>query len=204
MGLIAQLSDPHLRDDGAGPFHDPAQALRHAFAQIDAMDAKPDAIVLTGNIIDRSAKGYAHALPVLLQSRVPLWPMPGNHDDPAGFRMAFDGCAEFAPDHLSYTAPIADLHLIALDSTLSNGCPGLDRARLDWLAGVLANSQQPSLLALHHPPFATGAPHLDMPGFQNADALLRLIERSPGDWPWSEPVIVGRGTSQTCPNRSCL
>ena len=178
MALVAQLSDPHLRDDGADPFHDPTEALLRAFAQIAAMDAKPDAIVLTGDIIDRSAKGYAHALPLLHEPPVPLWPMPGNHDDPTGFRIAFDGWVDFAPDHLSYTAPIADLQLIALDSTLPNGSPGLDRSRLDWLAGVLGSSQPPPLLALHHPPFATGAPHLDKHGFQNADALLNLIKRS--------------------------
>ncbi|TVP70831.1 MAG: phosphoesterase [Rhodobacteraceae bacterium] len=177
MALIAQLTDPHLRDDGADPFHDPAQALRHAFAQIAAMDITPDAIVLTGDIIDRSATGYAHALPLLRQAPVPLWPMPGNHDDPAGFRIALEGWADFAPDHLSYTAPIADLQLVALDSTLPDCGAGLDRARLDWLAGVLGKSQKPILLALHHPPFTTGAPHLDKPGFQNADALLHLIER---------------------------
>lgn len=178
MALIAQLTDPHLRDDGADPFHDPAAALLQTFAQIAAMDIRPDAIVLTGDIVDRSATGYAHALPLLRRSPVQLWPMPGNHDDPAGFRIAFDGWADFAPDHLSYTAPIADLQLVALDSTLSDGSFGLDSARLDWLAGVLGHSRRPILLALHHPPFATGAPHLDEPGFQNADALSRLIARS--------------------------
>ena len=146
--------------------------------QITGLDIKPDAIVLTGDIIDRSATGYAHALPLLCQAPVPLWPMPGNHDDPAGFRIAFDGWADFAPDHLSYTAPIADLQLVALDSTLSDGSSGMDSARLDWLAGVLGNSRAPALLALHHPPFTTGVPHLDDPGFLNADALVKLIERS--------------------------
>lgn len=178
MALIAQLTDPHLRDDGADPFHDPAQALFQAFAQIAAMDIKPDAIVLTGDIIDRSAKGYMHALTLLRKAPVPLWPMPGNHDSPAGFRIAFEGWIEFAPDHLSYVAQIDDLQLIALDSTLPNGCPGLDRLRLNWLAGVLGKSHRRSLLALHHPPFPTGAPHLDKPGFQNADVLSRLIGHS--------------------------
>ncbi len=178
MALIAQLTDPHLRDDGAEPFHDHADALLQAFAQIAAMDIKPDAIVLTGDIIERSAKGYAHALPLLREAPVPLWPIPGNHDNPAGFRIAFDGWADFAPDHLSYTAKIADLQLIALESTLPDGGPGLDSVRLDWLAGVFGNSREPALLALHHPPFVTGAPHLDNPGFKNADTLVQLIEHS--------------------------
>jgi Icc protein len=177
MVLIAQVTDPHLRDDGADPFHDPARALQAAFAQIAAMDVRPDAIVLTGDIIDRSAQGYGHVLPLLQQAPVPLWPLPGNHDDPAAFRAAFDGWASFAPDHLSYIARIADLHLVALDSTLPDGSAGLDDARLGWLVDVLGRADQPKLLALHHPPFPTGAKHLDTPGFRNADALADLVAR---------------------------
>lgn len=178
MALIAQLTDPHLRDDGADPCHDPKAAMRQAFAKIAAMDRRPDAIVLTGDIIDRSAKGYAHAIPILREAPVPLVPLPGNHDDAAGFRTAFEDRAEFACDHLSFTMQIADLRLIALDTTLPDGRTGLDATRLDWLAGVLGNLQVPSLLALHHPPFPTLPLHLDEPGFQNADALSRLLTDS--------------------------
>lgn len=177
MALIAQLTDPHLRDDGADPFHDPAKALLQAFTQIAAMDVRPDAIVLTGDIIDRSARDYAQALALLREAPVPLLPMPGNHDDPFAFRRAFDGWARFAPEHLSFTAEVADLQLIALDSILPDARPGLDKVRLDWVANALDTSEKPSVLALHYPPFPTGAPHLDGPGFQNAAALARLIAR---------------------------
>lgn len=178
MALIAQLTDLHLRDDGKDPLHDPEATLQMAFSTIAAMDPRPDAIVLTGDIIDRSARGYAHVLSILHQTPVPLWPLPGNHDDPEAFRTAFDGWVPFAPGHLSYTARIAGLRLIALDSTLPDGRPGLDAARLDWLADIIGSSQEPLLLALHHPPFSTGAPHIDSPGFHNANALARLIENS--------------------------
>jgi 3',5'-cyclic AMP phosphodiesterase CpdA len=142
------------------------------------MDRKPDAIVLTGDIIDRSAVGYGHALPVLRNAPVPLLPLPGNHDDPLAFRAAFTSWVTFAPDHLSFTAQIADVDLIALDTTLPDGRPGLDATRLDWLAGLLGTLQRPSIVALHHPPFATLIPHLDRTDFQNADTLARLVERS--------------------------
>ncbi|MFD1910691.1 metallophosphoesterase family protein [Halodurantibacterium flavum] len=178
MALIAQLTDPHFRDDGADPCHDPVAAMRQAFAQIAGMDRKPDAIVLTGDVIDRSAKGYAHAIPVLREAPVPLLPMPGNHDNPAGFRAAFAEWAAFAPDHLSFTTQIAGLHLIAIDSNLPDGGAGLDATRLDWLASACAAAQGPAILALHHPPFPTFAPHLDRPGFQNASALSRLLKGS--------------------------
>ena len=146
--------------------------------QIAAMDPMPDAIVMTGDIVDRNSAGYGHTLPILRSAPVPVLPLPGDHDDPARFRAAFHGWGAFAPDHLSFTARIADLDLIALDSTLPDGRPGIDAQRLDRLADLLANRQRRVVLVLHHPPFATLTPHLDKSGFRNADALAGLVRRS--------------------------
>lgn len=179
MTLIAQITDPHLRDDGADPCHDPAVAMRHAFAQIAAMDVRPDAILLTGDIIDRSAVGYDHALALLREAPVPLLPMPGNHDPAPSFRTAFEGRVPLAPDHLSYALEIGGLYVIALDSNLPGGGCGVDALRLEWLQGELAKAQGPAILALHHPPFTTHSPHLDKQGFVGAKALEQMIVDSP-------------------------
>lgn len=48
MALIAQLTDPYLRDDGADPFHDPVAAMRRAFAQI-----RPVILFKLTNVADR-------------------------------------------------------------------------------------------------------------------------------------------------------
>ncbi|RGP36304.1 metallophosphoesterase family protein [Pseudotabrizicola alkalilacus] len=179
MTLIAQITDPHLRDDGADPCHDPAQAMRQAFAQIAAMDRRPDAIVLTGDIIDRSAADYTAAADLLRAAPVPLLPLSGNHDRPEDFREAFADWADFAPDHLSFTRRIGDAILIALDSNLPDGSGGVDALRLGWLQDALADATGPVILALHHPPFPTGAPHLDKPGFAGAAPLAALVQGSP-------------------------
>jgi 3',5'-cyclic AMP phosphodiesterase CpdA len=179
LTLIAQITDPHLRDDGADPCHDPAEALRQAFETIAAMDRRPDAIVLTGDIIDRSAAGYAHVLPLLRAAPAPLLPMAGNHDRAAAFRAAFADRAAFHPGHLSFVQPVGDAILVGLDSNLPGGTGGVDADRLDWLAGVLAHASGPVILALHHPPFPTLAPHLDRGGFVGAADLAGLVSRSP-------------------------
>ena len=179
MTLIAQITDPHLRSDGADPCHDPAQALQRAFAAISAMDMRPDAIVLTGDIIDRSAQGYAHVLSLLRQAPVRLLPLPGNHDRVVEFRAAFGGWAPFAPDHLSFIEPMGEALLVGLDSTLPEGRGGVDEARLDWLSAVLATARAPVVLALHHPPFPTHVPHLDAQGFSGSKALASCLTGSP-------------------------
>lgn len=179
MTLIAQITDLHLRDDGADPCHDPAQALLRAFAMLAAMDRRPDAIVLTGDIIDRSASGYDGALALIRASPVPLWPMPGNHDREVEFRAAFAGLADYAPGHMSFTCQIGNAVLIALDSNLPGGKGGIDAVRLNWLADNLARTRAPAVLALHHPPFPTGLPHLDKKGFAGATQLADLVTGSP-------------------------
>lgn len=176
--LLAQITDPHLRDDGADPRHDPAAALRRAFAGIAQMDMRPDAVVLTGDIIDRSAAGYDHVLPLLREAPVPLLPMPGNHDRAAEFRAAFAGWADFARDHLSFTRAVGGALLVALDSTMPDGGGGVDAARLGWLQRALDTAAAPVVLALHHPPFPTHVPHLDRSGFAGAGDLARLITGS--------------------------
>jgi len=177
--LIAQITDPHLRNDGAYPCHDPAQAILRAFETMAEMDRCPDAIVLTGDIIDRTAGGYKAATALLRAAPVPVLPLPGNHDHAPEFRAAFAGWASFAPDHLSFVHGIGDAVLIGLDSNLPGGTGGVDAVRLDWLAEELARTTAPVILALHHPPFPTGAPHLDKDGFAGAAQLASLVAASP-------------------------
>lgn len=181
--LLAQITDPHLRTDGAWPRHDPAGALARAVRVLNAMRPAPDAVVLTGDLIDRSAPGYVAALAALAPLDRPLLPVPGNHDRADGFRTAFAGGLArrgiaLAEGHFSFAAPVADHVVIGLDSTSAAGPAALDESRLDWLAQALAAARGPVVLALHHPPFALGIPRLDRDPFTGAGALERLLRRS--------------------------
>jgi 3',5'-cyclic AMP phosphodiesterase CpdA len=176
--LLAQITDPHLRTDGCDPCHDPAQALRRAFTQIAAMDVQPDAIVLTGDIIDRSATGYAHAVALLREAPLRVLPLSGNHDRAGAFREVFGDFAPFAQDHLSFVDPLGDALLSGLDSNLPGGRGGVDDARLEWLSDALSTAKAPVILALHHPPFPSHTPHLDAAGFVGAESLASCLKGS--------------------------
>lgn len=176
--LLVQISDLHWRDDGAWPRHDPVRALERAFALVAAMRPAPDAIVFTGDVIDRSAVGYDAVARLLAAAPVPLLPLAGNHDRAEGFRAAFGYLADFAPGHLSFAAPLGEGLLVGLDSNGPGGKPGLDAARLDWLARVLDGQRVPVVLALHHPPFPTGIPRLDADAFPGTGALADLVATS--------------------------
>ena len=52
--------------------------------------------------------------------------------------------------------------------------------RLGWLAARLDEApDRPTVLFMHHPPFATGIRHMDALGLAGAEALATLVARHP-------------------------
>ncbi len=84
---------------------------------------------------------------------------------------------------MQYAADLGPLRLVALDTTVPGEDGGrLDADRLAWLDATLAAvPEQPTLLAMHHPPVATGLPAFDAIGLPVADraALAEIVGRSP-------------------------
>lgn len=177
--ILVQLTDLHLRADRRAPRHEVLGALTSAVDVINRMKPQPDAVLFTGDLIERSTHDYSPVLAALRALRVPLLPLPGNHDDTAAFRAAFARDAEYAAGHLSFARPLCGGMLIGLDSNAADGTALLDTRRLDWLAGMLKRADAPTVVALHHPPFATGIPRADAAPFPGAAALKELIARSP-------------------------
>jgi Icc protein len=183
--LIAQLSDPHICPEGAlyqgvadsnGMF---AQALAH----LHRLDRRPDLIALTGDVADTgSPEEYAMARHLFSASEIPFLVIPGNHDERGGFRRAFNDHA-----YLPVNGPLHwcmndhPVRIIGLDS-----CPpghhhgAIDAEGIRWLAEVLAQDRvKPTLVLLHHPPFASGIPYLDAYRYLEADALEAVVAAAP-------------------------
>jgi 3',5'-cyclic AMP phosphodiesterase CpdA len=192
---IIQLSDLHIRAPGelACGRIDTAASLRRAVSSILALPAAPDAVVITGDLADLGLpEEYAHLRELLRPiSAVPTFVLAGNHDDVSALRAGF-------PDHsylgstgdVRYSVPLADLQLIALDTTVPGHPHGmLDGQRLDWLAHALdAARDRHVLLAMHHPPFQTFIEHMDAMGLLQGSAELAALLR---DQSHVERVICG-------------
>jgi Icc protein len=159
--LLAQLSDFHV---GAPPGeHDPRQCLREAVDAVLALPDRPDAVLASGDLSDDgSARSYAFVRAELERLGLPHFVIPGNHDERAALREAF-GLAGQGADPIQYSADLGPLRLVAVDTVL----PGADRGELDDLrlalleAKLAAAPEQPTLLAMHHPPLHTGIPPFD-------------------------------------------
>jgi 3',5'-cyclic-AMP phosphodiesterase len=189
-GLLVQLSDPHIKAPGqrAHGRVDTAAALRAAIDSVLALPQAPAAVVVTGDLTDSGrAEEYRHLRILLSPLRCPCYLLPGNHDDRATLRRMFSDHDYLhtgpvrveAARPVHYAVDLGGLRLVAID-TLLPGEPGgaLCDERLAALDATLAAApQQPTVLAMHHPPFATGIGHMDEIGLANADALAAVVAR---------------------------
>jgi 3',5'-cyclic AMP phosphodiesterase CpdA len=194
--ILAQISDLHIKNPGALAYRrvDTAAALKRCVARLNALDPRPDAVLMTGDLVDQGTpEQYRHLKSLLAGLEIPYYLLVGNHDDRAALRAAFPERPELSSggEFVQYTVDIGPLRVIALDSLQPGQSPGhLCEARLAWFAAQLdAASGRPVVVALHHPPFMCGIGHMDDLRLDPAAAsqMAALVARYPN----VERVICG-------------
>lgn len=182
--LIAQLSDLHVRPHGQlyQGVADSNAMLVEAIDHLHGLDRRPDLVLLTGDIVDQgTADEYRVARELLARLSIPCLVIPGNHDERENFRAAFADHA-YLPRQgpLHYCVDEHPVRIIGLDSCIPGEHHGhIDAAGLQWLAGVLEReTRKPTLLMLHHPPFVSGIPYMDVYRYYDADALARVVAQA--------------------------
>ena len=131
--LVAQLSDPHIGGDWGG--EDPVAGLRGVVDDVRRQPDRPDVLLVTGDLTDHgTAAEYATVRELLEPVGVPVYVIPGNHDDRAALRAAF-GLPGTGAEPVQYAVDLGPLRLACIDTTIPGRAPGaLDAARLG-LAG---------------------------------------------------------------------
>ena len=189
---LVQLTDLHIREPGRLAYGriDTAPYLQRAVQTVLRLRQVPDAVVITGDLSDFGRAGeYAHLAQLLAPLTMPVYLMPGNHDSVEAMRSAFPDHSELTPVNDGALAPfvlwvreVAGIRLIALDTVVAGAAHGsLCEHRLAWLDRTLsAAPHQPTIVAMHHPPFATGIGHMDGIGLRDgSDALADVVRRNP-------------------------
>lgn len=196
--LLVQLSDTHITQPGrliSGRI-DTAAALRHAVQRVLQIRPQPVGVLMTGDLVDAGHPAEYAQLRELLQPLIaaglPLALVPGNHDARGPLQQAFAGlprvhCGAPGAAAIQYALDLpGPLRLVVLDS-VQPGRPdgGFDAAKLAEADDLLAAEPDvPTLVALHHPPHATGLTVMDamslregLAGFEALIAHHRQVQR---------------------------
>jgi 3',5'-cyclic-AMP phosphodiesterase len=183
--IIAQISDPHITQVGgkADRKYETAVHLQRAVAHLARLPAPPDVVLVTGDCVDGgSVLEYERFRDLLRPLTMPVYAIPGNHDDRGHLREVFgtQGTTPMAC-FIQYVVDEWPVRLIALDTNVPGHHEGyLCAERLCWLEERLAEAPgRPTVIFLHHPPFPTGLAVLDHMGLEGANALGAIIARHP-------------------------
>ncbi len=189
--LIAQISDFHLKPKGIPAYRvaDTASPLIRAVRHINHLRPMPDAVLVTGDLADEGAyEAYTLLREILTPLKPPFFMVPGNHDHKASL-------CEVFPDHaylkgipepngkraICYTIEDFPVRMVGLDTVIpGEHGGGLNPIRLAWLDEVLLEKPAaPTVIFMHHPPFASGIGHMDPEVFVRRNELAAIVEKHP-------------------------
>jgi 3',5'-cyclic-AMP phosphodiesterase len=183
--LIAQITDTHIKPEGSLAYRrvDTAAFLARAVEHLLHLDPLPDVVLATGDLVDSGTpEEYRRLRHLLAPLPMPLYLIPGNHDDREALRREFAHHPYMPRDgYIQYVVDDGPLRLIALDTLLPGSGGGIvDRERIAWLDARLGEApRRPTLIFMHHPPFKTGIPYMDTIGLEGAEALAEIVRRHP-------------------------
>jgi 3',5'-cyclic AMP phosphodiesterase CpdA len=195
LTLLVQITDTHIVQRGTLLYGmaDTARHLAEAVTQINAMRPRPDLVLHTGDLVEHPGpRTYSHFRDLIAPLQVPVYLMPGNHDDPA-IMAEFFGDSDMFPGegpHYQYVIEGPDFRTLMLNSHFDNSeLPFFGPRRLQWLEYELESSDQPTLIAIHHPPMWTGIGFIDMVGREWFENIGEIVAQHPQVF----KIICGHG-----------
>lgn len=183
--LIAQITDTHIKPEGMLAYGhiDTAAFLARAVDHILHLDPRPDVVLGTGDLVDGGLpEEYRRLHHLLSPLPMPVYLIPGNHDDREALRQVFaDHPYMPRQGFIQYVVDDGPLRLVALDTLLPGKSGGLvDAERLHWLDARLAEAPtKPTMIFMHHPPFKTAIEYMDNIGLEGTAAMADVVRRHP-------------------------
>lgn len=182
--LIAQITDCHVVAPGelVADRVDSAAALEATVAHLDALPHPPALVVATGDLVnDERPDQYDRFQEIVGRLRVPLVPVPGNHDDRAEMRSRFpDVLPAGGPDDpIDHVLDLDPLRLVFVDTQVPGRIGGaITEAQVAWLDDVLTSApERPTIVFQHHPPFETGIGFMDREAFRGDAPYAAMLAR---------------------------
>lgn len=176
---LLQITDTHLPPAAGAEIRGvaPDATLARCLAHARRRHPSPRGFLLTGDLVHDDPRGYARLRTLFADAGVPVYCLPGNHDEGTALRQGLAG-TPFVHDF----ANRLDGWLIALlDSTVAGQVHGhLSRnqlARLDIALEAAPDTH--ALICLHHQPVPHGSRWLDEVMLDNAGEFFAVVAKHP-------------------------
>ncbi len=175
---LVQLTDCHICADAGSRLY--GLDTRHSFEAVSAAALSEygelDLILATGDLSqDASAESYRYLAERFEAMNLPVFWLPGNHDESAALAEHLVG---------KRISPVKRLlagawQIVLLDSTVGGEVHGrVSSAQLDFLDAALeAHPGRHTLVCLHHQAVATGSKWIDDKGLREADEFRQRVTR---------------------------
>ena len=174
---LVHFTDPHLYGSETESLRGIATlpALTATLALARARDWPPDALLVTGDIVQDDPGGYAHFNRLFNSLGMPVLCLPGNHDEPAAMRRELNR----APFVVGGFFDLGNWRIVLLDSSIPGSASGrLSPQTLAELEEALATAgNRHCMVCLHHHPVAMDSRWLDRVGLENSAEFLQVIDR---------------------------
>jgi 3',5'-cyclic AMP phosphodiesterase CpdA len=183
MLKIVQLSDTHL--DGEESVR---ARLTHVARHVRALAVKPDVVLVTGDITERSAGAAAAGefgwLDKELDFGIPVIYCPGNSDESGAFRTFLDARGDswdLAGGQVHQVKTVGEVVFALIDATVPGEFFGrLSPESMAWIRRVLDEAgEQRVVLAMHQPPVTLGHPFVDQLRLLDSEELEDIVATAP-------------------------
>jgi Icc protein len=173
---LTHFTDPHLYGGEHETLRGVATlpALQAALAHARTRDWPPEALLVTGDLVQDDPGGYPHFRRLFGGLGRPVLCVPGNHDEPRAMRSELAG----SPFVLGGHVDLGRWRIVLLDSCLPGSASGaLSAEALAGLDSALAGAAgRHCLVCLHHHPVPMSSRWLDRVGLTNAAEFLHTLD----------------------------
>lgn len=177
---IAQVTDIHLF---ASEKHQllgmpTVESFKVVMERLKELKEEIDLLLLTGDLSgDGTSASYENLQSIVNQLQIPTYWVAGNHD----CAIAMNEILNIGMISRRKSFQRGNWNFILLNSAVPECVHGhLTTDTLSWLDSELAKlGNNPTLLALHHPPFLMNSVWLDSSSLKNPEEFFAVIDRHP-------------------------
>ncbi|MCP4472195.1 MAG: 3',5'-cyclic-AMP phosphodiesterase, partial [Gammaproteobacteria bacterium] len=174
---LVQITDCHIQAAADDRLYD--INTRRSFEAVSRAAADSNAgldlVLATGDLSqDASATSYQYLAARFVEIGLPLFWIPGNHDDDAIMREHLRGKCIFAARQVL----VGNWQIVLLDSTIKGAVGGcVSPHQLEFLDSALReHPDRHALVCLHHQALAAGSEWIDGKGLQQPQQLVDALK----------------------------